>query len=43
MKKKEEIVTPVPVKPKIAKLAEDFGREDLNQLARKINEIIDSQ
>ena len=43
MKKKEVIVEEVieVQKPKVGKLALDFGREDLNRLADKVNEIID--
>ena len=39
---KEEVVVNKISKPKVGKLALDFGREDLNKLVSKINEIIDS-
>ncbi len=41
-KKEEEIVLEAPVIPtSIAKLPVDYGREDLNNMAKTINEIID--
>lgn len=42
MKKKEKEVEEVKVvEPKITTLGVDFGREDLNLLVKKVNEIID--
>lgn len=37
----ETVVEPVKEVMKIAKLAVDMGREDLNQIVMKINEVIE--
>ena len=37
-----ELVSVPEVKPKVGKLDLDFGREDLNKLVSKLNEVIDS-
>jgi hypothetical protein len=48
-KKKEEIAEPVvdeiveELEPKIARLEDNFGREDLNKLRDKLNELIDAK
>ena len=36
-----EVKVEVPKEPKIGRLTSDFGREDLNQLRNKVNEILD--
>lgn len=44
VKKKEEEIVEVAVcevVPKLIPLSIDYGREDLNDMARKINEVID--
>ena len=36
-----EVKVEVPKEPKVGRLTSDFGREDLNQLRDKVNEILD--
>ena len=38
----EDFTVEIPVTPKVGKLDLDFGREDLNKLRDKVNEIIDN-
>ena len=42
-KVEEEVVDPVPAPPipRVSKLDLDFGREDLNKLRDKVNELVE--